>query len=298
MLQQTRAQAVIPYYQKFLDRFPTAQDLASAEESAVLHCWSGLGYYQRARNLQRAARKIVERGEFPKTYEEILELPGVGAYTAAAVASIAFGKAHAAVDGNVLRVIARYSGDAADIGAPATRTRFERIANHLLDRRDPARFNQAMMELGATICLPGNPHCLLCPVAADCVARAEARQSELPVKLKRMKAVELGVTLLAIERRGKILLWRRDENARRLGGFWELPATEDLPHAKPGSLLGEFRHSITHHNYRFTVARSTGIPACVGLNKRFEWLPLSGLASLPLSTVARKALAVLGKTIN
>lgn len=297
MLQQTRAQAVIPYYQEFLNRFPAAEDLAEAPESEVLRRWSGLGYYQRARNLRLAARKIVENGEFPSLYEAILDLPGVGVYTAAAVASIAFGKPHAAVDGNVLRVIARFTGDASDIGAPATRARFAEVASRLLDRRDPGRFNQAMMELGATVCLPRNPHCLLCPVAAECEARAQARQSELPVKLKRAKAVEIAITLLAIERRGKVLLWRRAESERRLGGFWELPSSQNFPKATIAETAGTFRHSITNHNYRFTVARGTGIRER-DVPKGFEWLDGGRLETAPLSTVARKALAVLGKTIK
>ncbi len=294
MLQQTRAQAVIPYYQEFLDRFPTAEDLASASEAEVLRRWSGLGYYQRARNLRLAARKIVEDGRFPSEYEAILELPGVGAYTAAAVASIAFGKARAVIDGNVMRVIARFTGDAGDIGAPATRARFEQVASRLLNRRNPGRFNQAMMELGATVCLPRNPHCLLCPVSDDCVARAQARQSDLPVKLKRIQAVEIEATLLLIRRRGKILLWQRDETQRRLGGFWELPSTENLPRATVGEKLGTFRHSITNHNYTFTVAAAP-VPR---LGAQFEWWDTSRLGEIPLSTVARKALAILGETIK
>ena len=289
MLQQTRAQAVIPYYEKFLDSFPTAQDLARASETAVLRGWSGLGYYQRARNLQRAARQIVERGAFPREYEAIRELPGVGAYTAAAVASIAFGIDRAVVDGNVMRVVARFSGDAADIGSPATKIRFEKIANTLLDRRDPGRFNQAMMELGATICLPRNPLCLLCPVSADCQARAQGKQSQLPIKLKRTQPVRVDATLLIVERAGRILLWRRQSDSRRLGGFWELPSSEELPKARKLKALGSFRHSITNHNYIFTIVKATAS----GAASRFQWFERAQLEGIPLSTTTRKALALL-----
>jgi len=162
MLQQTRAQAVIPYYQRFLDRFPGAEVLAHAREADVLASWSGLGYYSRARNLQRAARAIVAAGRFPEDYEGIRELPGVGPYTAAAVASIAFGAPHAVLDGNVLRVISRLRADGADVRSSKTRARFQKIADEWLDRGNPGEFNQAIMELGATVCLPRAPRCPAC----------------------------------------------------------------------------------------------------------------------------------------
>jgi A/G-specific adenine glycosylase len=289
MLQQTRTQAVIPYYESFLARFPAPEALAAAEEPEVLRLWSGLGYYQRARNLHRAARKIAESGGFPREYESILELPGVGAYTAAAVASIAFGKAHAVLDGNVMRVIARLTAEDGDIGAPVTRARLGQEAARLLDRRDPGGFNQAMMELGATICLPRHPLCLLCPVSVDCRARAQGRQAELPVKLRRVEPVRIQATLLAIQRAGSILLWRRDAGARRLGGFWELPSSEELPKATIGETVGSFRHSITNHNYTFTVMKAhVSRP-----DRRFEWIGLTRLDAVPLSTTTRKALALL-----
>ena len=289
MLQQTRAQAVIPYYENFLERFPTVHDLARAAETEVLRRWSGLGYYARARNLQKAARQIVERGAFPREYEAIRELPGVGTYTAAAIVSIAFGGNRAVVDGNVMRVIARVSADAADIGAQATKIQFEKIAGALLDPHDPGRFNQAMMELGATICLPRNPLCLLCPVSADCQARLQGKQSQLPVKLKRVQPVRVEVTLLLIERAGRILLWRRNPDSRRLGGFWELPSSEELPKAKKLDTVGSFRHSITNHNYTFTIVKATAPrPA-----SHFQWFDHAQLEGIPLSTTTRKALALI-----
>jgi A/G-specific adenine glycosylase len=157
MLQQTRVAAVIPYYERFLQRFPSPDALAQAPEEELLAMWSGLGYYSRARNLQKAARQITEAGDFPRAYTAIRELAGVGEYTAAAIASIAFDLPHAVVDGNVRRVLARLMNDGnLDV---------QQAAERLLDRRDPARWNQAVMELGATICLPREPRCGECPIA-------------------------------------------------------------------------------------------------------------------------------------
>src|ERR1035438_4678919 len=154
MLQQTRVQAAIPYYRRFLDRFPTVEALAAAAEQDVLTLWAGLGYYSRARNLRRAAQQVVAAGGFPRDYAAIRALPGIGDYTAAAIASIVFQLPYAAVDGNVLRVVARVENDAADIASPRTRERFRAIAREWMGRRQPGVFNQALMELGATVCVP------------------------------------------------------------------------------------------------------------------------------------------------
>ncbi len=169
MLQQTRVEAVIPYFKRFLAQFPHPAALAEAPEPVALAAWSGLGYYTRIRNLRRAAGEIAEG--FPADYGRIRELPGVGPYTAAAVASIAFDLPFAVADGNVFRVLARLLGEAGDIGLQSTRNRLAGVAQTLLDLQRPGDFNQAMMELGATVCLPRAPQCLLCPVGADCLAR-------------------------------------------------------------------------------------------------------------------------------
>ena len=190
MLQQTRASAVIPYYTRFLAVYPTAAKLAAATERELLTHWAGLGYYSRARNLQKAAQAITKAGAFPHTYEAIRALPGVGDYTAAAVASIAFGLPHAVLDGNVMRVLTRVANDAADIGAPSTRKRLQATADSLMDRKQPDTFNQAIMELGATLCLPKKPQCLLCPVQAVCEGQKAGRAHELPVKLKKAETIE------------------------------------------------------------------------------------------------------------
>ena len=288
MLQQTRAQAVIPYYERFLRRFPHVELLAAADEAEVLTLWAGLGYYSRARNLRRAAQAVVQSGGFPADYEGLLGLPGIGEYTAAAIASIAFGLPHAVLDGNVLRVVARVENDASDIGSPRTRQRFRETAQAWLDPKAPGLFNQAVMELGATVCLPRNPDCPRCPLARVCKARAAGTAAGLPIKLRRVDTVDIEDTLLIVRRGGRILLRQREAEASRMAGFWDLPTPADLPEARVERVLGEIRHSITHHRYRFTVAAAT-----VRASKRgFRWFNDTEAQTIPLSTTARKALAV------
>ncbi|MDQ6699881.1 MAG: A/G-specific adenine glycosylase [Acidobacteriota bacterium] len=288
MLQQTRAQAAIPYYAKFLQRFPTVESLATASEPDVLACWSGLGYYSRARNLRRAAEEIVRHGRFPETLEEIRALPGVGAYTAAAIASIAFHRPHAALDGNVFRVISRLANDAGEISAMATRKRFERIAFSLLDRHNPGQFNQAMMELGATVCLPRSPLCLLCPVKSFCEAHRAGTQGQLPVKARRAAPERVECTLALVECRGKILLRRRAAQSRRMASFWELPNVEEIPHFKRDKFLGTFTHTIVRQHYTFTLyTGSTGRKPA-----GFDWIERDRLDRIPITTITRKAIAI------
>jgi A/G-specific adenine glycosylase len=275
MLQQTRVAAVIPYYEKFLKYFPDVRALALAPETRVLTMWSGLGYYSRARNLRKAAQQIVQRDEFPRYYDSIRELAGVGDYTAAAISSIAFGLPYAAVDGNVRRVIVRLLNDeAADV---------QTHAGLLLDRRDPGRWNQALMELGATVCLPRNPCCEHCPLARHCEARQHDRQNYLPGKRAKPEPVRLTRTLLLIRRRGRILL----SPSSRVKGFWDLP--EAFPAARAGAILGEFRHTITHRHYRFVVFE--GIAG--SKPKGFRWWTEEQMREIPLSTTARKAFRLL-----
>jgi A/G-specific adenine glycosylase len=272
MLQQTRVAAVIPYYEKFLAAFPDAAALARAPEERVLAMWAGLGYYSRARNLQKAACQITEA--FPGDYESIRALPGVGDYTAAAISSIAFGLPHAAVDGNVRRVIARLTG--AD-------TEIQKQADLLLDRADPGRWNQAVMELGATICTPRDPLCAHCPLARFCRARREGRQSELPAKRAKPEPVRLTRTLLVIRRRGRILL----APSPRVQGFWDLP--EPFKTASPGPIAGSFRHTITHRHYTFEVRQAVA----KSIPKQFCWFEDEKLHEIALSTTAKKAIRCL-----
>jgi A/G-specific adenine glycosylase len=294
MLQQTRAQAAIPYYERFLERFPTLEDLAAASEEEVLALWSGLGYYSRARNLRRAARQIVAAGGFPREYQNIRALPGIGDYTAAAIASIAFQLPCAVADGNVLRVVARVENDAADIASPRTRERFRAVAQGWLDPRHPGLFNQALMELGATVCLPKNPLCLVCPVSPLCRARQRGTVTRLPVKLRKTVPVQIAGALLLVRKGRRILLRQREAGARRMAGFWDLPAPEDLPEARTGARFGEFRHTITHHHYTFTVLAATAPRSLGPTRPELRWFDPATLAAIPLSTTARKGLKLAG----
>ena len=286
MLQQTRAQAVIPYFERFLERFPTVEALAASSEPDVLALWSGLGYYSRARNLRRAAQAVVAAGGFPRDYEGLRALAGIGDYTAAAIASIAFGLPHAVLDGNVLRVVARVENDAADIGAAGTRQRFRATAQAWLDPRRPGQFNQALMELGATVCLPKKPLCLLCPVAALCRARDAGTVDQLPVKLRKSAPVKVEGVLLVARHRGRVLLRQREAQAGRMAGFWELPSPEHLPDARMGKRLGEIRNTITHYHYTLAVQSAAARAPGPG----FAWIEPAELSGIPLSTTARKAL--------
>jgi A/G-specific adenine glycosylase len=287
MLQQTRVTTVLPYFDRWLRRFPTVESLAEAPEEEVLKQWSGLGYYSRARNLHRGAKQA--GSVFPADHATIRKLAGVGDYTAAAIASIAFGQAHAAVDGNVLRVMARLMEDSGDIGSPVTRQRLTEAARTLLDPRYPGEFNQALMELGATVCLPKNPRCLVCPVANLCEAREHATQHELPVKLRRAAAIKIDRTLLIVRRHERILFWQRSHESRQLAGFWELPEPEHLPEASKGRCYGEFRHSITNYSYNFAVCEAfVNSPG-----KDLRWLRPMPVKYL-FSTATKKALRLAG----
>ncbi len=284
MLQQTRVAAVIPYYQRFLKQFPDPAALAAAPEEDLLTAWAGLGYYSRARNLQKAARQIVEHGGFPRDYEEILKLAGIGAYTAAAVASIAFDQPRAVVDGNVRRVLARLHNDAGlDVNPKAAQA----AADQLLERDHPARWNQAVMELGATVCVPKNPLCLLCPVAKSCAAHKAGTQNEIPAKRVKPEAEQHQRTLLVIRRAAGETEEYLLAPSPRVKGFWDLP--EPFPGAREGAELGAFKHTITHRNYTFTVreaklAKNAKAPAS------YQWIAKGGLHEIPLGTTAKKAL--------
>lgn len=288
MLQQTRVETVIPYYKRFLARFPDIHTLAAAPEQELLTHWAGLGYYSRVRNMRRAAQAMVDGGGFPRDYDAIRALPGIGDYTAAAVASIAFGLPYAVLDGNVMRVMARVSDDPGDIRSSKTRRRLLDGATARLDPADPGLFNQAVMELGASLCAPVNPKCMLCPVASFCEARREGRERELPVKSRPGERRTASVTLLAIQKDSRMLLWQRGPGSRRLSGFWELPEPHMLAAAEVIETVGQFRHGITDTSYTITVKR-----ASVHRKPRgFEWaIP----DFLPLSTTARKALRLLNR---
>ncbi len=302
MLQQTRVAAVIEHYHEFLRRFPTIAKLATAREAGVLAAWSGLGYYRRARMLHAAAKVILREhgGVFPASEKELLALPGIGRYTAAAIASIAFGEPVAVVDVNVERVLQRISGK---------RLAGEELwgaANHILDEKHPGDFNQAMMELGATVCTPRTPSCLTCPVVESCATRGELPAIPKPPRQKKRevhyalhyceypKQQPLPKNGLPQERdKDKVLLVQRDGNAPLMPGMWELPECAVSKDAH--SPLFTLRHSITVTDY--TVHVWPG-PSAGGAEKMMDecpatgkWIAVERLGRLPLTGLARKILS-------
>lgn len=306
MLQQTRVAAVLDHYRIFLERFPNVAALTAASEDAVLAAWSGLGYYRRARMLHQCARRIVERhgGRFPENSEALRELPGIGRYTAAAIASIAFAEPVAVVDGNVERVLQRVSGSNL-----TARECWER-AGEMLPKTRPGEFNQAMMELGATVCLPREPRCLVCPIRQWCTTERETRHSaSLPTMDLRADAPrakdpsENGLRRkvpprqnkreiwCALDRRdGQVRLVKRPSDVSLMAGMWELPQWADLPHDSASEAHWRtFRHSITVTDYTVHVVRDWrrrgGVPAARG-----KWVAIGKIPQLPITGLTRKIL--------
>ena len=308
MLQQTRVEVVIPYFARFLARFPDVQALAAATEEDVLALWSGLGYYSRARALRAAAQVIVERhgGVLPRMRAAWLALPGVGPYTAGAVLSIAFSAREPLVDGNVQRVLARLLAWKDPQGSPALARRAWEHALALLPRNgsalDPGDWNQALMELGARVCTPRAPRCEECPLAADCFARARGLAAELPRPRSRHAPVAVRLEIALIVDAARVLVVRRPVGGR-MAGMFELPTRELVPAAArarlwpadgawaSGAPLGEIGHTITHHRIRATVvaAAEPGAPLAEA-----RWVPMAELDVLALIGLARKALALDG----
>ncbi|WP_028539402.1 A/G-specific adenine glycosylase [Paenibacillus sp. J14] len=286
MLQQTRVDTVIPYFQRFIERFPTIRDLAEAPEEEVLKCWEGLGYYSRARNLQAAAKQVMERhgGIVPDTKAEVSALKGVGPYTTGAILSIAFNRPEPAVDGNVMRVLSRYFLIEEDVAKAGTRTLMEELAAELIPEGRASDFNQALMELGALVCTPKSPQCLICPVMARCAGRLEGAEERLPVKSKakpprpeyRLAALVEGSGALS----GRVLVRRRPDTGL-LARMWELPhipadavpgegaglpdgpamdrlaaalAAAGVP-ARPGGALLNAEHTFSHIHWHLRVFR-------------------------------------------
>jgi len=247
MLQQTQVATVAPYYERFLRRFPTLEDLAAASPDDVLKAWEGLGYYARARNLHAAARRVMTeyRGRLPQSYRELRRLPGFGPYTAGAVASIAFGERVPAVDGNVKRVLARLCAITDDVARSATVRRLQAIAADLVPPDRPGEFNQALMELGATLCTPTSPRCHLCPWQAECAGLAQGVQESLPVKSPRRQRPHYDVTAAVIRRDdGRVLIAQRKPKAM-LGGLWEFPGGKCRPgESLPDCLRREIREEL------------------------------------------------------
>ncbi|MBN2799740.1 MAG: A/G-specific adenine glycosylase [Deltaproteobacteria bacterium] len=311
MLQQTRVDTVVPYYERFLARWPTVEAFADAPLDEVLEAWAGLGYYRRARNLHRAARAAVAVGGVPPTVEGLRSLPGVGDYTAGAVASIAFGAAVPAVDGNVERVISRLLGLELDPKGAAGRRAIYAGAAALLPAERPGDLNQALMELGATLCAPRAPRCGQCPIRDGCRARAAGVQELLPRRKAKTPPVRVRGVAAWIEGDAGLLLARRPEEGL-LAGMWELPGGELLPGEAPeegllrllsariglagavGARVGAVTHLFTHRRLElevFVLLPATSPPRLVDYYSDLRWAapPWEGL---PLSTLARKTLAL------
>ena len=274
MLQQTRVAAAVEHYKRFLRRFPTIEKLAAARESSVLAAWSGLGYYRRARMMHVAARDIVRErsGKFPTTTRELRTLPGIGRYTAAAIASIAFDEPVAVVDGNVERVLQRL------VGNNIRGERLWQTADGLLSEKRPGDFNQAMMELGATVCLPRQPKCLSCPVLNMCTTRGELKSSREVVPQKKR---EIHYALDC--RNGSVFLVKRDKTATLMPGMWELPEIPSTNGFNETWLT--LRHSITVTDYVVRVVQCVLPEQMSG-----RWVDRSRVSALPLTGLARKIL--------
>jgi len=312
MLQQTRVETVIPYYNRWIERFPDVESLARASQEEVLQAWKGLGYYRRARNLHRAAREVRERwdGALPGSPDELRELPGVGEYTAGAVASIAFGVAASAVDGNARRVLSRLL-DLADPGAAELRRR----AGELLDPERPGAFNQALMELGARICTPRRPACDACPLEEECLARERGTVEERPVPAPRTPVREVEVAVaVAVDGGGRVLLRRRPDSGL-LGGMWEFPGTElegeedpadaavglllERPGLELGAVEGRGPRTLEPVPHRFSHLAALYRPFLIDVSRvgsgpgsssgePTRWLPLNRLDAVPLSAAQEK----------
>jgi A/G-specific adenine glycosylase len=290
MLQQTRVAAVVPYFERFLRRFPDIRSLAAASLDEVLAHWSGLGYYRRARHLKRAAEAIARHhgGEVPRDREALLALPGVGRYTAGAVLSIAFDRRAAVLDGNVFRVYSRFFARKGSWDETGDRTAFWELAEDLVPERRPGDFNQALMELGALVCVPREPDCPHCPVRARCAARLGGEVDRYPSRRVRPETETVRRRLYIVEdAEGRILLERRPEGGR-MAGLWDLPSA---PGGR-GRRVGAFRHSVLHLRYAVTVYRAPaargGWGASGGKDRRF--VAREELASYALTAMARKAI--------
>lgn len=288
MLQQTTVAAVTPKYEAFLRRFPDIAALAGAEEDEVLAAWAGLGYYSRARNLRRAAQAVVAEhgGRFPSAEDAVLALPGIGRYTAGAIRSIAFGLPAPLVDGNVIRVFSRLFGLKGRAKDPAFAAKMWPLAARLVDPKRPGDWNQALMELGATVCAPESPSCGACPVSGSCVAFAKDLQDKLPLPEKRREPVPVKWTCLWIEKDGKVLLWKRSGKERLLKNLWGLPEMSTVP-AKVGRILATASHTITHHALSVTLKKAELAGA---LPPEAKWVPKKDARNYLISSLWLKLL--------
>ena len=304
MLQQTQVSTVLAYYERFVSRFPDVSALAQAQEDDVLALWSGLGYYARARNLHAAAREVVARfgGIFPTAFDDLVTLPGVGRSTAGAIAAFAGGERRAILDGNVRRVLARHAGIAGDPSRAPVLASLWAAAEARLPRSGIEEYTQGMMDLGAGVCLPRDPHCVLCPVNRDCVALNEDRIAELPGRKPRAPARRKRVSMLVVVRAGEVLVEKRAPSGI-WGGLWSLPeaSADEAPAAalerdwglavREARPLPPFEHAFTHFTlevapWRVSLARG----ARLGESRPATWLPLADVGGAALPSPVKKLL--------
>ncbi|MCO7125791.1 A/G-specific adenine glycosylase [Sporolactobacillus shoreicorticis] len=306
MLQQTQVNTVIPYYNQFISRFPTPDALAEAPEQEVLKCWEGLGYYSRARNLQHGVREVVEKydGRLPKQKDELLSITGIGPYTAAALLSIAYNEPEPAIDGNLMRVLSRVFLIDDDIAKQKTRKKFEKLASDLIIETEPAAFNQALMDIGATICRPKNTDCSECPIQRYCLAYDEGAQLEYPVKSGKSKPRLLHYAVLLIQdEQGRYLIERRPDKGL-LAGLWQFPMMaideyetgprqESYVQDRYGCMVSpveqsfSYTHRFSHLIWKLTIREGQG-PVRKKLKERQRWSALSELENYPFPVSHQK----------
>jgi len=309
MLQQTQVATVIPFFQRWMARFPTLEALAVADEQDVLHAWQGLGYYSRARNLLRGAREVMERynGHVPSNLEQLLALPGIGRYTAGAIASIAYNVPAPIVDGNVIRVLSRLFALRGDPAKTPLKGRLWELAEALIPPRGAREFNPALMELGATICTPVAPKCSSCPVAAVCAGRALGIHEALPETAARARVTAIRMAAALVRQSASVLLVQRNADEARWAGMWQFPNTELLPGetasdaarravveavgvtVAPRGQVTEVRHSVTRYRITlevFDCLQRAGEPVALGCQD-WRWVPLPELVRFALPKAHR-----------
>jgi A/G-specific adenine glycosylase len=319
MLQQTRVTTVIPYYRRFLEIFPNVEALAKAKDRVLMKAWEGLGYYARARNLRAAAQTLVKEfnGQLPHSYDELIQLRGFGAYTAASVASLAFGEDCAAVDGNVMRVLARLYAIESDIRKAAAKREFQRIAAALLPQGKAGQFNEALMELGATLCKPKNPACERCPLQSYCKAFQQGRVHELPRKSPKAQIPHHQIAISVVHKNGRVLIALRPMEGL-LGNLWEFPggklkSGESLTECcrretleetglevEVGKRFSVVEHSFTHfritlHAFHCRYLRGKAVPKS---SQKIRWVKLAELDEYAFPKANKKIIEDLRNSVN
>ncbi|WP_026477541.1 A/G-specific adenine glycosylase [Alkaliphilus transvaalensis] len=309
MLQQTRVETVIDYYNRFIKKFPKIEDLAHASEEEVLKLWEGLGYYSRGRNLHKAAKQMVEKyeGVVPSSYKEIIKLPGVGPYTAGAILSIAYNQPVAAIDGNVMRVYSRLYHIEQDIMEKKTIDQVRYLVEGMMPIGNCNDFSEALMELGATVCTPKNPNCCQCPIQEYCLAKQLGKENDLPIRINKTKVTQHHKAILWIQREDKILIKKNKEKGL-LAGMWVLPTLEtqgkfkkiaeiqqevDLSYGgiKINQYIGDEKHIFTHQKWNIAIFIGCCNKKSMNIEEEYQWLPIEELKNIALPTLYQKVIS-------